>query len=155
MLKLGIESGDQDVLDAMQKGVGLSQVSQALKALAKAGIATYAYLLFGTPYEAEREARATLNFVAKHTQYITFMNVAIFNLPVNSPDARGLELKTFYEGDLSLYTDFIHPKGWDRRTVRAFLDKEFKKDPAIRQIIQRQPPFFTSNHAAFFTIHNA
>ena len=154
MLKLGIESGDQHVLDAMQKGVGLSQVSRALKALAKAGIATYAYLLFGTPYEAERGARATLSFVAKHSQYITFMNVAIFNLPVNSPDARGLELKTFYEGDLSLYTDFVHPKGWDRRTVRAFLDREFKKDPAIRQIVQRQPPFFTSNHAPFFAINN-
>ncbi|MBP6940889.1 MAG: radical SAM protein [Syntrophorhabdaceae bacterium] len=152
MLKLGIESGDQGVLDAMQKGVGLSQVSRVLKSLAKAGIATYAYLLFGTPYEAEREARATLNFVAKHSQYITFMNVAIFNLPVNSPDSRGLELKTFYEGDLSLYTDFVHPKGWDRRTARAFLDREFKKDPAIRQVIQRQPPFFTSNHAAFFCL---
>jgi hypothetical protein len=154
MLKLGAESGDQDVLDAMQKGIDLPQVSKALKALAKTGIATYVYLLFGTPYEAEREAHTTLNFIAEHSQYITFLNVAIFNLPVNSPDAKELELKTFYEGDLSLYTDFIHPKGWDRRTVRAFLDKEFKKDPAIRQIIQRQPPFFTSNHAPFFAINN-
>jgi len=151
MLKLGIESGDQGVLDAMQKGIGLSQILQALKALTKAGIATYVYLLFGTPYETERQARTTLNFVAEHSQYITFLNVAIFNLPLNSPDAQGLELKGFYEGDLSLYTDFIHPKGWSRRKVRSFLDKEFKKDPAIQQIIQRQPPFFTSNHAPFFT----
>ncbi len=151
MLKLGVESGDQDILDAMQKGTDLSQVSKALMSVAKAGIATYVYLLFGTPCETEREARATLNFVAKHSQYITFMNVAIFNLPLNSPETRELELKTFYEGDLSLYTDFVHPKGWDRRMARAFLDKEFKKNPAVRQIIQRQPPFFTSNHAAFFT----
>ncbi len=150
MLKLGVESGDQGVLDAMQKGIDLLQVSKALKALTRAGIATYVYLLFGTPYEAEREARKTLSFVAEHSQYIAFMNVAVFNLPLNSPETEGLELKGFYEGDLSLYTGFVHPKGWDRRTARAFLDKEFKKDSAIRQIIQRQPPFFTSNHAAFF-----
>jgi hypothetical protein len=152
MLKLGVESGDQGVLDAMQKGIDISQASKALKTLAGAGIATYVYLLFGTPYETERKARTTLNFIAEHSKYIDFMNVAVFNLPVNSPEAAGLELKSFYEGDLSLYTDFVHPKGWDRRTVRAFLDKEFKKDPAIRQIIQRQPPFFTSNHAAFFEL---
>jgi radical SAM superfamily enzyme YgiQ (UPF0313 family) len=155
MLKLGVESGDQGVLDAMQKGTGISQTSQTLKTLAKAGIATYIYLLFGTPYETEREARTTLNFVAEHSRYITFLNAAVFNLPVNSPDTKGLELKSFYEGDLSLYTDFVHPKGWDRRKVRAFLDREFKRDPAIRQIVQRQPPFFTSNHAPFFAIHDA
>jgi len=150
MLKLGVESGDQGVLDAMQKGIFISQASRALKTLAKAGIATYIYLLFGTPYETEREARTTLNFVAEHSQYITFLNVAIFNLPVNSPDTKGLELNSFYEGDLSLYTDFVHPKGWDRRKVRSFLDREFKRDPAIQSIIRRQPPFFTSNHAPFF-----
>lgn len=155
MLKLGIESGDQGVLDALQKGTGVSQASRVLKMLAKASIATYIYLLFGTPYETEREARTTLNFVSEHSQYITFLNAAVFNLPLNSPDARGLELKIFYEGNLSLYTDFVHPKGWDRRKVRTFLDKEFKRDPAIQAIIRRQPPFFTSNHAAFFAINNA
>lgn len=150
MLKLGVESGDQGVLDAMQKGTGVSQNSRALRTLAKAGIATYIYLLFGTPYETEREARTTLNFVSEHSQYISFLNAAVFNLPLNSPDTKGLELKGFYEGDLSLYTDFVHPKGWDRRKVRTFLDKEFKRDPAVQSIIRRQPPFFTSNHAALF-----
>jgi hypothetical protein len=151
MLKLGVESGDQRVLDAMHKGNDVSVTSRVLKTLSQTGIAVYIYLLFGTPAESEIEARTTLNFVIEYSSYINFMNLAIFNLPLMSPDSKGLQRSSFYEGDLSLYTDFIHPKGWNRTKVRRFLDGEFKKHPAIKPILQRQPPLFTSNHAPLFS----
>jgi hypothetical protein len=150
MLKLGIESGDQSVLDAMDKGINVATVSQVLKNLYKAGIATYVYLLFGTPSESLQEARRTMDFVVRHHEAISFLNVAIFNMPVCSPEASSLSTNSFYEGDLSLYTDFKHPLGWNRGQVRKFLDQEFKRHPAIRPIILRDPPVFTSNHAPFF-----
>jgi len=150
MLKLGLESGDQGVLDAMGKGADLETASEVLKALKGAGIGTYVYLLFGTPSETEEEARETLRFTADHAAYIDFLNAAIFNLPVNSEEGKGLETGEFYEGDLSLYRDFRHPGGWTRKRVRAFLDKEFKRHPAIAPIVRRDPPIFTSNHAPFF-----
>ena len=152
MLKLGLESGDQRVLEAMQKGIDLGEASLALKTLKQAGIATYVYLLFGTPTESLEEARATRDFVARHHDEIGFLNVAIFNLPVYGPDTMNLETKMFYEGDLSLYVDFEHPKGWNRKQVRQFLDKEFKRHPAIAPILRRDPPIFTSNHAPFFVM---
>ncbi len=62
MLKIGVESGDQDVLDAMRKGIRIGDVSQGLRALSEAGIGTYIYLLFGTPWENEPSARRTLEF---------------------------------------------------------------------------------------------
>jgi hypothetical protein len=151
MLKLGVESGDQGVLDAMHKGNDISITSRALKALSQADIAIYVYLLFGTPAESEKEARATLDFAVEHSEYISFLNLAIFNLPLLSPDSKGLQRSSFYKGDLSLYTDFIHPKGWSRTKVRRFLDSEFKKHPAIKPILLRQPPLFTSNHAPLFS----
>jgi hypothetical protein len=151
MLKLGVESGDQSVLDAMHKGNNISITSRVLKSLSLAGIAVYVYLLFGTPHESEKEARATLDFVVEHSTYIDFMNIAIFNLPLLSPDSKGLQRSNFYEGDLSLYTDFVHPKGWSRTKVRRFLDSAFKKHPAIKPILLRQPPLFTSNHAPLFS----
>lgn len=151
MLKLGIETGSQRVLDTMRKGSTVSLNSRTLKIVSQSGIATYVYLLFGTPGEDENEARATLDFVVEHGSCVDFMNVAIFNLPILSPDTAKLNLSSFYEGDLSLYANFTHPRGWDRKRVRRFLDKEFKRHPAIRPILQRQPPFFTSNHAAFFS----
>jgi radical SAM superfamily enzyme YgiQ (UPF0313 family) len=150
MLKLGLESGDQGVLDAMDKGTDLAIVSRVLHNLKAAGIATYVYLLFGTPPETLQEARRTLDFTVKHSEAITFLNLAIFNMPINSPDASGLAISDFYEGDLSLYTNFRHPQGFGRKEVRRFLDREFKRHPAIAPIIQRDPPFFTSNHAPFF-----
>ena len=65
MLKLGLESGDQDVLDALGKGIDLATAARALAALKQAGIGTYVYLLFGTPAEDRASALKTLAFVAR------------------------------------------------------------------------------------------
>ena len=149
MLKVGLESGAQTVLDAEQKGIDLALATQALRNLKKAGIAAYVYLLFGTPSETIIEARTTLDFTVRHSNAIGFLNLAIFNLPICAPREKQLETKMLYEGDLSLYTGFRHPKGWDRGSVRQFLDKEFKRHPAVRKILLQDPPLFTSNHASF------
>ena len=152
MLKLGIESGDQAVLDQLNKGIDLPTVSRALKAIHGAGIATYIYLLFGTPPENEESAMKTLQFTALHHDCIDFLNLAIFNLPALSTEAQSLATANFYEGDLSLYKDFLHPLGWQRSAVRKFLEGTFKKHPAIKEIILRTPDYFTSNHAPFLGI---
>jgi len=150
MLKLGLETGDQGVLDRLHKGIDLGLASRVLTNLRKAGIGVYLYLLFGTPAETETEARRTLEFVVRHRAAITFMNLALFNMPIYGEEAAGLEIEPFYEGDLSLYTAFRHPQGWGRKQVRGFLANEFKREPAIAAILKHDPPFFTSNHAAFF-----
>lgn len=152
MLKLGLESGDQGVLDALNKGVGLDTAAAALKGLKAAGIATYVYLLFGTPEETPETARRTLAFTAAHAEEIGFLNLAIFNLPAFGPETQGLDTGEFYAGDLPLYRPFVHPRGWRRGEVRRFLENEFKKEPAIAAILRRDPPFFTSNHAPFIAI---
>ena len=152
MLQLGLESGDQEVLDRLQKGIDLETASRVLKNLAGAGIAPYVYLLFGTPEETTVQAHKTLDFTVQHREEIRFLNLALFNLPVYSREAAELATERFYEGDLSLYTNFAHPHGWDRNKIRQFLDKEFKRHPAISPILRRDPPFFTSNHAPFFAL---
>jgi hypothetical protein len=152
MLKLGIESGDQNVLNALQKGISIETASVVLKNLKKAGIATYVYLLFGTPPESESSAKRTLEFTVRHSDCINSLNLAIFNMPVCGPHYPGIKRSRFYGGDLSLYTDFKHPLGWDRRHVRMFLEKEFRRHPAISSIIRNEPPVFTSNHAPFFVM---
>ncbi|SLM33201.1 putative methyltransferase [Desulfamplus magnetovallimortis] len=149
MLKLGLESGDQSVLDSMEKGTSLKMVSKVLAALDFAGIRTYVYLLFGTAFEDEGSAHKTLDYVSQHSDHISFMNLAIFNLPRFSEDAVELETSMFYGGDLSLYLDFRHPAAWGRRQIRYFLDKKFRKSPGIGEILKKDPPFFTSNHAMF------
>jgi radical SAM superfamily enzyme YgiQ (UPF0313 family) len=155
MLKLGLESGSQDVLDRMNKGTDLEVASKSLAALKQAGISTYVYLLFGTPEETENEARKTLEFTVRHAASIDFLNLAIFNLPVYGPETWELETQTHYKGDLSLYTGFTHPRGWNRGLVRQFLDKEFKRSPVVGSILRREPPLFTSNHGPLFAINSS
>jgi hypothetical protein len=150
MLKLGIESGDQAVLDNLDKGIDIGLAAQALDALKSSGIATYIYLLFGTPPEDGVSALKTLDFVRKNATSIDFINAAIFNLPAACAHEPGVAVRDFYEGDLSLYRDFIHPKGWDRKKARMFIDREFKRDALVSAIMRRTPKVFTSNHAPLF-----
>ncbi len=150
MLKLGLESGDQGVLDRMNKGTDLELVSLTLKNLKDAGILTFVYLLFGTSFEDKAAARRTLAYVKAHQDEIDYLNLAVFNLPKFSEDAEGLTTREFYHGDLSLYLNFDHPNGWDRRHVKGFIDKEFKKELGVGSRFRKNPAFFSSNHAMFF-----
>jgi hypothetical protein len=153
MLQIGLESGSQRVLDAFGKGIDLAVARKALSALGQAGIATYVYLLFGTPWERKTDAALTLDITACHHREISFLNLAVFNLPASSPESDALETHTFYEGDLSLYRDFSHPAGWQRQDVRQFIDKKFKRHPDVAAIVRNDPPMFTSSHAPFFAMN--
>ncbi|MCF8076474.1 MAG: radical SAM protein, partial [Desulfotignum sp.] len=150
VLKLSLESRDQAVLDRMNKGTRLDLVSRILENLHQAGIFTYVYLLFGTQFEDRSSAHTTLAFTQAHAQYIDYLNLAVFNLPRFSEEAKDLETREFYQGDLSLYLNFIHPAGWDRKQVKQFLDKTFKKQLAIGSGFRKNPAFFSANHAMFF-----
>ena len=152
MLKLGIESGDRTVLDRLNKGIELEQAGRILENLNRAGIAVYGYLLFGTPAEDEAAARRTMQFVLRYHESITFLNLAIFNMPLFCDEVAEYETELFYDGDLSLYTGFRHPEGWGRGEVRRFLRNVFCKAPEIAAIIRRDPPFFSSNHAALSAV---
>jgi radical SAM superfamily enzyme YgiQ (UPF0313 family) len=150
MLKLGLESGDQGVLDRMKKGIDIETASRVLQTLKKSGIAAYVYLIFGTPAETPNAARKTLDFVVRNNHEIRYLNIAMFNMPVCGTETSQYETRSFYEGDLSLYTDFSHPGGWNRKEVRHFIEHEFKKERAVAAILNNEPPLFTSNHAPFF-----
>jgi hypothetical protein len=150
MLQLGLESGDQALLDKLGKGTKVDEIGIILENLAEAGIGTYVYVLFGTPEEDRSSALRTRDFVAARADRIDFLNIAIFNLPAMSAEAKRLETRSFFEGDLTLYKDFRHPLGWDRSVVRRFLAEDFEAVSEIRSIVNRTPPVFSSNHAPFF-----
>lgn len=147
MLKLGLESGDQQVLNDMDKGIELEKASIILKNLRDVGIKTFVYILLGTPTEDYTSALKTKLFIKDHHDCISFINIAIFNLPIKNR----LNLKEIQKvsGDLSLYTDFEHPLGWNKSAIREFIKKELMGDKDIKSIIQRTPKVFNANHASF------
>jgi hypothetical protein len=150
MLQLGLESADQRVLDGLAKGTRLAEIRPILANLKAAGIAVYVYVLFGTAAEDEAAALATRDFLAEQADAIDFVNAAIFNLPIAGAAASGLDHRQFYAADLSLYREFVHPSGWNRPEVRAFLRGPFLEPPAVAALVARTPPVFTSSHAVYF-----
>jgi len=150
LLCLGLESGDQKVLNALKKGISLDQVRVILANLRDAGIGTFIYVMFGTAVEDRDAALRTRDFVLENRESIGFINAAVFSMPVMSRELQDLEPRNFYEGDLALYKDFTHPLGFGRRQVREFLSRDFQAIPEIREILKRTPPVFTSSHAPFF-----
>lgn len=62
---MGVESGSQTVLDAMDKGLSLSSVEMARARLKKAGIRACYFLQFGYPGETWAELNETISFVRR------------------------------------------------------------------------------------------
>ena len=129
----------------------------ALRNLERAGIEAYVYVMLGTPGETEEDAEATLRFLEEHAGGIGFLNLAIMNLP---RDARLLEKPGEYgireaallaeEEPLGLYQSFEPEGDWGRTEARRFLNSRLLGSASIKQVVNRTPPFFTSNHAFFF-----
>ncbi|ABA89759.1 radical SAM domain iron-sulfur cluster-binding oxidoreductase [Syntrophotalea carbinolica DSM 2380] len=148
LLQLGLESGSQAVLDRLAKGTRLAIAAEVLRRLRQAGIATYVYVLLGTPGESPDEARRTKAFLEDHADCIDYLNLAIMNMPRHSAlaatDAAG------GASPLDLYLP-VDEHATERRAARRFLQQELLATPAIKAIVNRTPPLFTSNHAFFFS----
>ena len=156
LLQLGLESGSQAVLEQMAKGTNLAEAAQILENLRAAGIASYVYVMTGIPGETAADAALTRSFLLEHAEKIGFLNLALMNLPRDASLLAEADSFAINGSDLldsaaplGLYRSFSSSTNWGREEARRFL-AELKRDPAIRTILQRTPPWLTSNHAFFF-----
>ena len=58
----GIESGDQEMLDRINKGITLEQIRETIKLTRKHGIRALGFFLIGSPQETRATIRRTLKF---------------------------------------------------------------------------------------------
>jgi len=65
LVKLGIESGNQDSLNHMRKGVTVQQHERAARLLKEADIIFHANLMVGWPWETKEEAYHTIEWIKK------------------------------------------------------------------------------------------
>ena len=86
---LGIESGDQTILNYMNKSATLDRYRWGIRELAKRNIATYASLICGFPGESEETVRNSINFIEETGP--TFFNVQLYYHDSRSPIHRRAE----------------------------------------------------------------
>jgi len=134
------------VLERMGKGTDLKEVTTILAQLKAAGIASYVYVMLGTPGESPEEMAATEDFLLRHADNIGFLNLALMNLPRDSDLTSDQAPLLDETAPLGLYRSL---GGADRSAARRALTR-LQQLPKIRTILQRTPPYFTSNHAFFF-----
>ncbi|MCX5716026.1 MAG: radical SAM protein [Candidatus Omnitrophica bacterium] len=65
IVHLGIESGDEVVLNKTRKGITLRQAEAAVKCVRELQIEAYGYFILGLPYETKQTLRRTIEFAKK------------------------------------------------------------------------------------------
>ncbi|MEW5974615.1 MAG: radical SAM protein [Acidobacteriota bacterium] len=73
---MGAESGSQKILNAMEKGTKVGQISQATQALKSAGIRACYFLQFGYPGETWSDIQATIQLVRQTQPHDVGISVA-------------------------------------------------------------------------------
>jgi anaerobic magnesium-protoporphyrin IX monomethyl ester cyclase len=100
----GLESGAQETLDHMDKGIRVAEVPGILGNCREAGIAFHLFSIVGFPEESEVSARKTLSFFLD--------NKNVIDHPDNSFDIHpfGLELRTRYAEAAESFGILISPQ---------------------------------------------
>jgi radical SAM superfamily enzyme YgiQ (UPF0313 family) len=62
---LGVESGSEEILRRLKKGITLDQVTKAFQEARKAGIKTQAFFMLGGPGETKETLKETIDFAVK------------------------------------------------------------------------------------------
>lgn len=62
-IRIGVESGNEEVLRYMNKNITLAQIRRAARMLNRSGIFWSAYFMLGVPIETERTIQSTIDFI--------------------------------------------------------------------------------------------
>jgi radical SAM superfamily enzyme YgiQ (UPF0313 family) len=129
-VKIGIESGNQRILNLMKKGITIEQIEKTAKILNKAGIHWTGYFMMGLPTETKEEIKETLYLMKKiKPDYASLSVYEIF--PGTELFTMGIE-KGLVQCDRNL-NDFysISPKYYYNKDIHhridTMSDEEFKK----------------------------
>jgi anaerobic magnesium-protoporphyrin IX monomethyl ester cyclase len=97
---IGVESGSQRILDAMDKGTTVDEIRQATRALRANGIRACWFLQLGYPGETWDDVLATRNLVRQERPDDVGVSVS-YPLP-------GTKFHDQVRGQLGLYTNWVH-----------------------------------------------
>lgn len=81
----GMESGNQRILNLMDKGTQPAEIGEVLKHSHAAGISNHVYVICGFPTETREEYAETIEFLRENRPYIQATHRSTFSLEAGSP----------------------------------------------------------------------
>ncbi len=105
MIRLGVESGSQEVLNKIKKGLTLNQIEEGVRRVKKHGIQALGGFMFGFPYDSRETIKETIKFAKKlsldQVQFSINMCYPGTSLYEYAKDNNLLLAKTFKEFDMT------------------------------------------------------
>lgn len=118
LIRLGVESGSQRVLDRIRKGLTLGQIEDGVRMVRKSGIQALGGFMFGFPYDTRESVEQTLAFAKKL-----------------SPDQVQFSINMCYPGT-SLYE---YARENDLLLAKAFREFDMTHGPVVKTVdMERQ-----------------
>ncbi|MGD2125159.1 MAG: radical SAM protein [Desulfobacteraceae bacterium] len=111
MIRLGVESGSQEVLNKIRKGLSLDQIEDGIRLVKKHGIQALGGFMFGFPYDSRESVEQTIQFAKKL-----------------SPDQVQFSIAMCYPGT-SLYE---YAKDNDLLVARSFKEFDMTCGPVVK-----------------------
>lgn len=113
MIRLGVESGSQEVLDKIKKGLTLAQIEDGVRRVKKSGIQALGGFMFGFPYDSRKTVEETIAFAKKL-----------------SPDQVQFSINMCYPGT-SLYAYALEN---DLLLAKSFKEFDMTHGPVVRTV---------------------
>lgn len=125
-LGFGIESGNQNILNIIDKGFSLKQAINAIDLAKRVGLITYAFFILGHPNETKKTIRDTIDFACRLNptepsfgMMIPYPGTKIYEMAKNGQGG----YKSFHE-DWEKYTKYfgkgIELEGLSYRTLKRY-----------------------------------
>ncbi len=157
LIKVGIESGSERVMEIIQKGISVEQIRQASRMLNKSGIFWGGYFMMGMPIETEADMEATLTLMKEINPphagiflYTPYPATRLFELGVEAgiyhdemgiDDFLGRHPRDYFLIDPHRRTESIEPERFkqiSQRLLREFYQHNIRFGSIVRQFISRR-----------------
>lgn len=134
----GVESGCQRILDLIDKGTVVEEVSRVLADSASAGIKNHVYIIIGFPSETKQEFKETLDFLYENKDNIHTIHKGAFSLERGS---------LVYENPSKFCITKVHLSQNPTESIKYEVSQGIKNSEA-REYIK----FYTINYFQHFAV---
>jgi radical SAM superfamily enzyme YgiQ (UPF0313 family) len=129
MISLGIESGSDEVLKAMRKGITTAKMRSCIRMIDEAGIDMAGFFILGFPGETPETMEETIAFATKlplkranFFTYLPFPGTESYERLRRAGELDGVDMERFY------FTNAAYsPKGIGRKKLRAIHRRAFAR----------------------------
>jgi radical SAM superfamily enzyme YgiQ (UPF0313 family) len=130
MIRVGVESGTQEVLDKIKKGLTLEQIERGVKLIKKHKIQALGGFMFGFPYDTKKSVEETISFAKKlspdQVQFSINMSYPGTSLYEYAKENNLLLAKNFAEFDMT-HGPVVKTLDMEREDLEHILARAYKE----------------------------